>query len=96
VLDIFEPLTDDSFSLSSTNLLFVCDSIIDEVKRFNFFQLHGFTCGIDDLLLLQKADKLRSDILSGSEKCSEEVHLKFTGAGEDLKGLWKLECYSRK
>lgn len=90
MLDIFEPLTDDSFSLSSTNLLLVCNIVIDEVKRCNFFQLHGFTCGIDDLLLLQKADKLRSDILSGSEKCSEEVHLKFTGAGEDLKGLWNV------
>ncbi|CAD6271366.1 unnamed protein product [Miscanthus lutarioriparius] len=62
-----------------------------------FLQSHGFTCGIDDLLLLQKADKLRSDILSGSEKCSEEVHLKFTGAGEDLKGdLVKLHMEVEK
>ncbi|ONL97766.1 DNA-directed RNA polymerase I subunit 1 isoform X1 [Zea mays] len=62
-----------------------------------FLQLHGFTCGVDDLLLLPEKDKLRSKILSGSEVRSNEVHWKFTGADEDHKGdLVKLHMEVEK
>ncbi|OAY83900.1 DNA-directed RNA polymerase I subunit 1 [Ananas comosus] len=44
-----------------------------------FLQIHGFTCGVDDLLLSQDSDLQRSRILGKSEKCSEEVHMRFTG-----------------
>lgn len=52
-----------------------------------FLQFHGFTCGVDDLLLSQKEDKERKAILDTSEKRSKEVHRKFTRSGADDKGL---------
>ncbi|PVH47541.1 hypothetical protein PAHAL_4G083800 [Panicum hallii] len=48
-----------------------------------FLQLHGFTCGIDDLLLRQQSNKTRMEILAESEKCSEIVHKKFTQRTEE-------------
>lgn len=73
------------------NLISVCDFVIDEVRQSNFFfQLHGFTCGVDDLLLCQESDKRRREILGTSEQCSEEIHRKFTQTGNDLEGLWNV------
>ncbi|KAL5201461.1 hypothetical protein ABZP36_035815 [Zizania latifolia] len=46
-------------------------------------QLHGFTCGIDDLLLCQESDRLRKEILGTSEKHSKRVHRNFTRPEDD-------------
>nr|CAB3468405.1 unnamed protein product [Digitaria exilis] len=43
-----------------------------------FLQLHGHTCGVDDLLLCQKADEARRKIIDRSEELGEEVHMIFT------------------
>ena len=29
----------------------------------NYMQVNGFTCGLDDLLLMKKADKVRKEML---------------------------------
>nr|ACN85301.1 putative RNA polymerase A(I) large subunit [Oryza coarctata] len=54
-----------------------------ELRTFIFFQLHGFTCGVDDLLLCQESDKLRKEILAGSEKESKRVHRDITRPKKD-------------
>lgn len=41
--------------------------------------MHGFTCGVDDLLLLPEADMNREVLLKKSEAQSEDVHFRFTG-----------------
>ncbi|XP_047072217.1 DNA-directed RNA polymerase I subunit 1 [Lolium rigidum] len=46
-----------------------------------FLQFHGFTCGVDDLLLSQDEDQLREKILLESEQRSEDVHWEFAGHG---------------
>lgn len=43
-----------------------------------FLQMHGFTCGIDDLLLEHKSDFERKTILKKSEDQSEDVHRRFS------------------
>lgn len=43
-----------------------------------YLQIHGFTCGLDDLLLDHNSDLERKRILEKSEDQSEEVHLRFT------------------
>ncbi|KAK8921570.1 DNA-directed RNA polymerase II subunit RPB1 [Platanthera zijinensis] len=47
-----------------------------------FLQMHGFTCGVDDLLIFQKSD-IRKRILEKSERQSEVVHSRFTAATTD-------------
>lgn len=40
----------------------------------NYMQINGFTCGLDDLLLLKKADRARKEHLNEvHEKTVEEV-----------------------
>ncbi|CAL5041962.1 unnamed protein product [Urochloa decumbens] len=48
-----------------------------------FLQLHGFTCGVDDLLLCQNADKERMSIIGESDNCSVAAHKEFTQPGKD-------------
>uniref|UniRef100_A0A0E0LDG9 DNA-directed RNA polymerase subunit n=1 Tax=Oryza punctata TaxID=4537 RepID=A0A0E0LDG9_ORYPU len=48
-------------------------------------QLHGFTCGVDDLLLCQESDMTREEILGKSEKRSKIVHINFTRPKKDDK-----------
>ncbi|KAK8455838.1 hypothetical protein SEVIR_4G227300v4 [Setaria viridis] len=48
-----------------------------------FLQFHGFTCGVDDLLLCQKADEARRSIISESDKYSEKAHRTFIKTGKD-------------
>ncbi|KAK1642603.1 hypothetical protein QYE76_060408 [Lolium multiflorum] len=50
-----------------------------------FLQFHGFTCGVDDLLLSQDEDQLREKILSESEQRSEDVHWEFAGHGYPIR-----------
>jgi hypothetical protein len=50
---------------------------------FAFFaQMHGFTCGVDDLLIDHHSDLERRKILEKSEEHSEDVHARFTGIKE--------------
>ncbi|GAB2269507.1 hypothetical protein Dimus_004424 [Dionaea muscipula] len=44
-----------------------------------FLQIHGFTCGVDDLLLEREYDKRRNQLLKVSSNCGEDVHLQFIG-----------------
>ncbi|XP_021722801.1 DNA-directed RNA polymerase I subunit 1-like [Chenopodium quinoa] len=48
-----------------------------------FLQLHGFTCGVDDILLLQPYDILRKKLLDICHNCGEEVHQQFIGREEE-------------
>lgn len=43
----------------------------------SFLQVHGFTCGVDDLLLMKEKDNEREEKLQDCAKVGEEVHLKF-------------------
>uniref|UniRef100_A0A0D3GIM5 DNA-directed RNA polymerase subunit n=1 Tax=Oryza barthii TaxID=65489 RepID=A0A0D3GIM5_9ORYZ len=54
-------------------------------------QLHGFTCGVDDLLLSQESDMTREEILGKSEKHSKIVHINFTRPKKDDKAEAKAE-----
>lgn len=67
--------------------LFIYYIVLVEVIKSNFFQLHGFTCGVDDLLLCHESDKQRKEILGKSEECSARVHMNFTNPEDDDKGL---------
>lgn len=50
---------------------------------FVFFpQMHGFTCGVDDLLIDHHSDLERKKILEKCEEHSEDVHARFTGIKE--------------
>lgn len=53
---------------------------------FFFHQLHGFTCGVDDLLIDQHSDGKRKKILKKCEERSEDVHARFTGIKEKNTG----------
>ncbi|CAN6216331.1 unnamed protein product, partial [Urochloa humidicola] len=48
-----------------------------------FLQLHGFTCGVDDLLLCQAANEERMLIIGESDKSSENAHREFTQPRKD-------------
>ncbi|CAN6207284.1 unnamed protein product [Urochloa humidicola] len=48
-----------------------------------FLQLHGFTCGVDDLLLCQNSDENRRKILGRSEDYSKIAHKEFTKSEKD-------------
>ncbi|KAK8914437.1 DNA-directed RNA polymerase II subunit RPB1 [Platanthera zijinensis] len=66
-----------------------------------FLQMHGFTCGVDDLLVFQESDIERKRILEKSEKQSKGVHSRFTAATTDdfidpLKLLKKTEKVIRR
>uniref|UniRef100_A0A0D9WS33 DNA-directed RNA polymerase subunit n=1 Tax=Leersia perrieri TaxID=77586 RepID=A0A0D9WS33_9ORYZ len=47
--------------------------------------LHGFTCGVDDLLLRQESDMLRKETLGKSEETSKKVYRGFTSPKKDVK-----------
>ena len=69
--------------------ILVCNIVIDEVRHCKFFQLHGFTCGIDDLLLSQQSNETRRKTLAESEESGTNVHMEFTQKTKvDLEGLW--------
>ncbi|GAB4843833.1 hypothetical protein Ancab_013795 [Ancistrocladus abbreviatus] len=61
-------------SKAAGNLL----SILGRVLT-TFLQMHGFTCGVDDLLLKPDYDKERKQLLEVSVKCGDEVHQQFIG-----------------
>ncbi|ONK70129.1 uncharacterized protein A4U43_C05F30560 [Asparagus officinalis] len=47
-----------------------------------FLQMHAFTCGVDDLLLLRESDMDREVMLKKSEAQSLDVHCRFTQCGD--------------
>lgn len=50
--------------------------------------MHGFTCGVDDLLLTKKKDNEREKYLLDCEEVGEEVHLMFVNdKGGDKIGM---------
>ncbi|XP_024027231.1 DNA-directed RNA polymerase I subunit 1 [Morus notabilis] len=48
-----------------------------------FLQMHGFTCGVDDLLIVKSKDKERGRVLEKCEDIGEEVHREFVGVKDD-------------
>lgn len=50
-------------------------------------QVHGFTCGIADLLLVPDAERDRRHKLRKADKLGDSVHARFAGAKEDETGL---------
>lgn len=48
-------------------------------------QMHGFTCGVDDLLLLESKDRERKRLLEKCEELGEEIHRGFVGVNENEK-----------
>ncbi|XP_041024311.1 DNA-directed RNA polymerase I subunit 1 [Juglans microcarpa x Juglans regia] len=57
-----------------------------------FLQVHGFTCGVDDLLLMKKKDDDRDKNLLDCEKVGEEVHRMFVSdKGGDKIDLLQLK-----
>ncbi|KAL2622234.1 hypothetical protein R1flu_002439 [Riccia fluitans] len=49
----------------------------------NYLQMHGFTCGIGDLLLVPRAEKDRRHKLRKADKLGDSVHAKFVGFKEE-------------
>ncbi|XP_043692047.1 DNA-directed RNA polymerase I subunit 1 [Telopea speciosissima] len=61
-----------------------------------FLQMYGFTCGVDDLLILQHYDMRRSRELEESEKIGEEVHYQFIGCKDQDKDPTELQMEIEK
>ncbi|WOK96802.1 DNA-directed RNA polymerase I subunit 1-like [Canna indica] len=62
----------------------------------SFLQMHGFTCGVDDLLIKWSSDKERDKILEKSEIQSEEVHRRFTRMKDEDRDPMKLQSEIEK
>lgn len=56
-----------------------------------FLQMHGFTCGVDDLLIVKQYDMERKRMLESSDKIGEHVHAKFIGSKNDHVEPGKLQ-----
>ncbi|KAF3442582.1 hypothetical protein FNV43_RR16498 [Rhamnella rubrinervis] len=50
-----------------------------------YLQMHGFTCGVDDLLLLEIKDRERKKLLDKCDEIGEEVHRQFVKLKDDGK-----------
>eukprot|EP00898_Chlorokybus_atmophyticus_P009008 jgi/Chlat1/9108/Chrsp97S08381 len=53
----------------------------------NYLQLHGFTCGIDDLLLVPSSEEVRSTMLQATAQHGADVYAAFSGLGSRPPGL---------
>ncbi|XP_047337717.1 DNA-directed RNA polymerase I subunit 1-like isoform X2 [Impatiens glandulifera] len=60
-----------------------------------FLQFHGFTCGLDDLMILPKADGERNKFLEDGE-AGEMVHCKFLNVIQGTIGSSKLQLEIEK
>ncbi|KAI3972071.1 hypothetical protein MKX01_025639 [Papaver californicum] len=47
-----------------------------------YLQMHGFTCGVDDLLIIPDVDTKRTSILEKSEEIGKKVHCQFVGSAD--------------
>lgn len=45
--------------------------------------MHGFTCGVDDLLIMKTKDGRRKKLLENCEKSGEAVHRNFIGIKDE-------------
>ncbi|KAG9448436.1 hypothetical protein H6P81_008401 [Aristolochia fimbriata] len=61
-----------------------------------FLQIYGFTCGIDDLLIQQKADCRRAKKLEESRQIGEQVHSQFVGSKVGVLDPVKLQTEVEK
>ncbi|KAJ4969995.1 hypothetical protein NE237_003094 [Protea cynaroides] len=61
-----------------------------------FLQMYGFTCGVDDLLILQQYEMERCRELEDSEKIGEEVHYQFIGCKDQDKDPTELQMEIEK
>ncbi|CAK7342498.1 unnamed protein product [Dovyalis caffra] len=56
-----------------------------------YLQMHGFTCGVDDLLIMKTKDDERKKQLENCEKSGEPVHRKFIGIKDENIKIGPLE-----
>lgn len=52
-----------------------------------FLQWHGFTCGMDDLLLIQRSESARSEILSTAEMAALSASADMAGVAPPQPGM---------
>lgn len=67
--------------LFGSNVAGILLSVLSRVLTA-FLQFHGFTCGVDDLLLFQDYEHQRKKLLDVCQSCGEEVHMQFVGSEE--------------
>ncbi|XP_037491257.1 DNA-directed RNA polymerase I subunit 1-like [Jatropha curcas] len=48
-----------------------------------YLQMHGFTCGVDDLLIMESIDDERKKLLESCERSGEAVHRNFIGIKDE-------------
>ncbi|XP_068641705.1 DNA-directed RNA polymerase I subunit 1 [Aristolochia californica] len=61
-----------------------------------FLQMHGFTCGVDDLLIQQKSDRERTKKLEQSRQIGEQIHSQFVGSKVGVLDPVKLQSEVEK
>lgn len=61
-----------------------------------FLQMHGFTCGVDDLLIVHRSDLRRKKKLAKSEQIGEQVNSQFVGAKHGYADHIKLQIETEK
>lgn len=49
--------------------------------------MHGFTCGVDDLIIIPSAEAGRKKVLDSCQRKSEKTHLYFVDANSDEIGI---------
>ncbi|QCE05239.1 DNA-directed RNA polymerase I subunit RPA1 [Vigna unguiculata] len=59
----------------------VAGNLLSALSRLftSFLQMHGFTCGVDDLMIIEEKDVERMDQLSSCEEIGDIVHREFIG-----------------
>ncbi|KAK7252592.1 hypothetical protein RIF29_36649 [Crotalaria pallida] len=63
----------------------IAGNLLSALSRLftNFLQMHGFTCGVDDLLLTEAKDGERKTQLESCEEIGDIVHHEFIGVMDD-------------
>ncbi|CAN0879911.1 DNA-directed RNA polymerase I subunit 1 [Linum grandiflorum] len=63
----------------------VAGTLLSVLSRLltGYAQMHAFTCGVDDLLILKEKDEARKRLLEECEKDAELVHRHFVGVKDD-------------
>ncbi|KAE9606955.1 putative DNA-directed RNA polymerase [Lupinus albus] len=65
----------------------IAGNLLSALSRLftNFLQMHGFTCGVDDLLLTEEKDGERMAQLESCEEIGDIVHREFVGVMDDAR-----------
>jgi DNA-directed RNA polymerase I subunit RPA1 len=71
------------FALSANFVSSLLSCIIIFLVVYLMVQMHGFTCGVDDLLITKIKDDERKKQLENCEKCGEQIHRKFIGIKDE-------------